>query len=165
MLTTGISVISLFILRQIRLRVTGKYHRHGYAAASFGAPVSLNDFQAENGRKDIKDLARLLMVRIGEEVPVLPVPMVARALILADGPISRQNLDKAVQSIMAELPQAHVHLPRDDEEYAVEVGLRNLVKRGIVAQDEDSLSIVEEERPILAYYAASIEHLFRTRSD
>ena len=160
-----ISVISLFILRQIRLRVTGKYHRHGYAAASFGAPVSLNDFQAENGRKDIKDLARLLMVRIGEEVPVLPVPMVARALILADGPISRQNLDKAVQSIMAELPQAHVHLPRDDEEYAVEVGLRNLVKRGIVAQDEDSLSIVEEERPILAYYAASIEHLFRTRSD
>lgn len=160
-----ISVVTRFVFRQITLRLTGRYHRHGYAAASFGAPVSLNTFLKEHARGDVKDLARLLMVRIGEEVPVLPVPMVARALIRADGPLTRAALEAAVQEIMQQLPQAHVHLPRDDEEYAVDVGLRNLVKRGLVTQDQDMLTLVENERPIVAYYAASIEHLFRNRSD
>ncbi|MEO3414350.1 1-acyl-sn-glycerol-3-phosphate acyltransferase [Roseovarius sp. CAU 1744] len=160
-----ISVITRFVFRQIRLRITGKYHRHGYAAASFGAPVSLNGFLKDHPRGDLKDLARLLMTRIGEEVPVLPVPLVARALILADGALSRAELDAQVQEMMAGLPQAHIHMPRDDEEYAVDVGLRNLVKRGMVIEDQGHLTLAEHERPIVAYYAASIEHLFRKRSE
>ena len=160
-----ISVVALFILRQFRLRLTGKYHRHGYAAASFGAPVSLNAFLADDPDGDVKDLARLLMKRIGEEVPVLPVPLVARALITAETPLTRDMLETNVQEMMALLPQAHVHLPRDDEEYAVEVGLRNLIKRKLVIEDGDALHVVEDERPIVAYYAASIEHLFRSRSE
>ena len=43
-----ISVVGKFIFRQIWLRLRGKYHRHGYAAASFGAPLSLNAFEREN---------------------------------------------------------------------------------------------------------------------
>ena len=34
--------------------------------------------------------------------------------------MTRAELDSAVQNIMAQLPQAHVHLPRDDEDYAVD---------------------------------------------
>ena len=160
-----ISVITRFIFRQIRLRITGKYHRHGYAAASFGAPVSLNQFQSEHPRGEVRDLARLLMTRIGEEVPVLPVPMVARALIQADGPITRKALGAQVREMVAQLPKAHVHLPRGDDDYAVEVGLRNLVKRGLVTDREGTLSLVDHERPVVAYYAASIAHLFRARSE
>ena len=160
-----ISVITRFIFRQIWLRVTGKYHRHGYAAASFGAPVSLNDFQKTHPRGDLKDLARLLMERIGDEVPVLPVPLVARVLLQADGPVSRATLESEVQRLMAELTQAHIHMPRDDDIYTVEVGLRNLKKRGMVVEEQGMLEIAGHERAVVAYYAASIEHLFRNRSD
>ncbi|MFD1156388.1 1-acyl-sn-glycerol-3-phosphate acyltransferase [Roseovarius aestuarii] len=160
-----ISVITRFIFRQIRLRITGKYHRHGYAAASFGAPVSLNEFRRSHPRGDVKDLARLLMTRIGEEVPVLPVPLVARALIRSDGQMRLDELQAEVERMMTELPQAHIHMPRDDGEYAVEVGLRNLVKRKLVEDRDGQITLIERQRPIVAYYAASIEHLFRTRSE
>ena len=156
-----ISVVMRFIFRQIRLRVMGKYYRHGYAAASFGAPVSLTEFERDDPRGRIQDLARLLMRRIGEEVPVLPVPLVARALLTADGPLSRDGLEHSVAQMIETLPRAHVHLPRGDKAYATEVGLRNLVKRKLVLEEAGMISVVEADRPIVAYYAQSIAHLFR----
>ncbi len=156
-----ISVVMGFIFKQFWLRITGRYHRHGYAAASFGAPVSLNKFEAANKRGDVKDLGRLLMKRIGEEIPVLPVPLVARALLDADGPMTKPDLEQAVVDLMQALPNAHVHLPRDDKSYATEVGLRNLVKRKLVRDEDGQITLIEDERPIVAYYAASIAHLFK----
>jgi len=154
------SVIMRFIFNQFWLRITGRYHRHGYAAASFGAPVSLNKFEAEDKRGDIKNLGCLLMQRIGEEIPVLPVPLVATALLDANGPLTRDALEQAVISLMQALPNAHVHLPRDDKSYATEVGLRNLIKRKLVIEDKGLIALFEPDRPVVAYYAASIEHLF-----
>jgi glycerol-3-phosphate O-acyltransferase len=159
-----ISVVARFLLKQLWLRITGRYHRHGYAAASFGAPVSLNAFEAQNPASPLKDLARLLMKRIGEEVPVLPVPLVAHALLEADGPLSQADLEARVLQIVEGLPKAHVHLPRGDFHYAVEVGLRNLRKRGLVRQEAGGITVTPEDREIVDYYAKSIAHLFRSRS-
>ncbi len=159
-----ISVVARFLFKQIWLRITGRYHRHGYAAASFGAPVSLNTFEAQHPGSPVKELGRLLMQRIGEEVPVLPVPLVARALLQAEGPLARGTLDKHVGQMVEALPQAHVHLPRGDLHYAVEVGLRNLRKRQLVTEEGGQITISPEERDILAHYAESIAHLFRNRS-
>ena len=159
-----ISVVARFVLKQFWLRITGRYHRHGYAAASFGAPVSLNEFQAGNPRSPVKDLARLLMKRIGEEVPVLPVSLVARALMNAEAPLSQVELESRVAQMVKSLPRAHVHLPRGDLHYAVEVALRNLRKRQLILEDGGKISVSPEESDILAYYARSIAHLFCTRS-
>jgi glycerol-3-phosphate O-acyltransferase len=159
-----ISVVARFILKQFWLRITGRYHRHGYAAASFGAPVSLNEFQAGKPRSPVKDLARLLMNRIGEEVPVLPVPLVARALLEAEGPLTQSDLETRVEHMVKGLPEAHVHLPRGDLQYAVEVGLRNLHKRQLVTEEDGQIAVTPGEKDILAYYAQSIAHLFRNRS-
>jgi glycerol-3-phosphate O-acyltransferase len=158
-----ISVVARFILKQFWLRITGRYHRHGYAAASFGAPVSLNAFQAGNPRSPVKDLARLLMKRIGEEVPVLPVPLVARALLEAEGPLTPSDLEARVEHMVTGLPKAHIHLPRGDLRYAVEVGLRNLRKRDLVQERDGALTLQPDEREIVAYYANSIAHLFCSR--
>ena len=76
-------VIAGFILRQLWLKLRGRHRRFGEAAVRFGAPVSLKAFEAQHPASLVKDLARLLMERIGEEVPVLPVPLVARALLEA----------------------------------------------------------------------------------
>jgi glycerol-3-phosphate O-acyltransferase len=159
-----ISVIARFILKQFWLRITGRYHRHGYAAASFGAPVSLRAFEAEHPGSPVRKLGALLMKRIGEEVPVLPVPLVARAMLQAEGPLKPDQLEEAVRDMVADMPAAHVHLPRGDLAYAVEVGVRNLLKRELLKEGPDGLILVEEERGLLDYYAHSIAHLFRSCS-
>jgi glycerol-3-phosphate O-acyltransferase len=159
-----ISVIASFILNQFWLRIRGRYHRHGYAAASFGAPVSLDAFLAENPGAGVRQLGALLMKRIGEEVPVLPVPVVASVLLASDGPITEEQLQDRVRDIVGQMPKARVHLPRGDLDYTVEVGLRNLRKRGMVAERPEGIEIVPEEKPLLDFYANSIRHLFCSRS-
>jgi len=159
-----ISVIARFILKQFWLRITGRYHRHGYAAASFGAPVSLAEFERQHPGTPVKRLGSLLMHRIGDGVPVLPVPLVARALLLADGTLSRDALEAEIAAMIEALPKARIHLPRDDLSYTVEVGLRNLLKRDLIAETADGFHLVEAERTVIGYYANSIAHLFRSRS-
>jgi hypothetical protein len=41
----------------------------------------------------------------------------------------------------------------------VEVGLRNLIERGIVTEEGDTLSIPEAKIPLATFYANSISHL------
>ena len=159
-----ISVVAGFVFRQAWLRITGRYHRHGYAAVSFGAPLALSEVRKAHTGDPLRHLARELMRRIGDEVPVLPVPLVARALLEADGALSHAALDNAVAHMVAALPHAHVHMPRGDMSYTAEVGLRVLRKRGLVSETETGVRIVEAERPLLDFYAASIAHLFRKRS-
>ena len=154
-----ISVVAGFIVKQFWLWITRRYHRHGYAAVSFGAPVSLNAFQAEHPNSSVKELGRRLMKRIGQEVPVLPVPAVAHVLMAQNGPIPETQLTQELATLLKDVPEAHVHMPRDDAEYMVQVGLRNLRKRGIVQDTANGIAIVEEHRDLVAYYARSIAHL------
>ncbi|SEM63945.1 glycerol-3-phosphate acyltransferase [Roseovarius tolerans] len=156
-----ISVVARFIVKQGWLKLRGKYHRHGYAAVSFGAPMSLRSYQVDHPEGGVEGLARALMARIGGEVPVLPVPLVARALVLADAPLSREALDARVTEILEAAPRAHLHLPRDDLEYAIRFGITVLRKRGMIEEHHGAFVVNETERPLLTYYASSIAHLFR----
>jgi len=158
-----ISVIGRFILKQVWLRLRGRYHRHGYAAVSFGAPLSLAEFERDHPAAGIEGLAQLLMERIGQEVPVLPVPLVARALLQAKAPLSMAELEKAVADMAADLDvsNAYLHLPREDIGYGARFGLQVLTKREMVQEVNGAYSVVECERPIVEFYAASIAHLFR----
>ena len=156
-----ISVVARFIVKQGWLKLRGKYHRHGYAAVSFGAPMSLRSYQVDHPEGGVEGLARALMARIGAEVPVLPVPLVARALVLADTPLSREALDARVAEILEAAPRAHLHLPRDDLEYAIRFGITVLRKRGMIEEHHGAFVVNETERPLLTYYASSIAHLFR----
>jgi len=155
-----ISVVGRFMLHQLWLWLRRRYHRHGYAAVSFGAPVSLTEFERSHPGVDVEGLGAFLMERIGQEVPVLPVPLVARALLEAGKPLRRADLERRVNDMLEGLRQAHVHLPRDDVAYTVEVGLRNLTLRKMVLETEGQISIASEETPLLAFYARSIAHLF-----
>ncbi len=155
-----ISVVARFILHQLWLWICRRYHRHGYAAVSFGAPVSLTEFERSHPGADVEALGEVLMTRIGQEVPVLPVPLVARALLQADPLPGRADLERRVSDMLDRLRQAHVHLPRDDVVYTVEVGLRNLLRRKIVVESGGQISFAPEDTQILAFYARSIAHLF-----
>ncbi|MFU8865372.1 MAG: 1-acyl-sn-glycerol-3-phosphate acyltransferase [Rhodobacterales bacterium] len=149
-----------FVTKLFVLRLKGKFHRFGYAAVSFGEPLSLNGFQG-----DVPALASELMRRVAAEVPVLPVPLVAAAILKADAPLNRAELEAAAQNLVGDLPQAHLHMPRQDTGYLVEAGLRLLLQRHLVQERDGMLRLVPAQRSVVEYYAASIAHLFRTRSE
>ncbi|MBE1283280.1 MAG: glycerol-3-phosphate acyltransferase [Rhodobacteraceae bacterium] len=153
-----IGVIMGKVLKQIWLRVTGRYHRFGYAAVSFGTPVSLTEFTACHSGDPTVPLGRELMQRIGNLVPVLPVPMVSW-LLLQNGALSRTALMVRMEALIQKIPNAIVHLPRHDREYAVEVGLRHMLERGILSETAGNYAPNEAYRDVLQYYANSIVHL------
>ena len=130
----------------------GRWHRYGYACVSFGRPFSLRGYVAERGIDfrslpeqqrfaEIERLGQHLMAEVGRVVPALPVSLVASAILAAgERGLSSLELKGSVFELMRRLQAAgaHVHIPRHDQEYAVDVGLRMLMLRHLVeAQDGD----------------------------
>ena len=149
-----------FFGRLAWLRLTGRLYRFGYACVSFGEPLSLKEFMLRP-RPEVEDLGQELTRRIGQVIPVLPVSLIARVLLAADGPLSRIDLKVAAEAELERLHErgAHSHVPRADLDYAVEVAIRMLTLRRLVLENDDGLAVNQAERPILTYYANAIAHL------
>lgn len=133
--------------------------RYGNAAVRFGTPVALSAFEGA-----VEDLATGLMDQIARDMPVLPVPLISRVLLRAEGRLSIADLEREVQQDLANLPERNIYLPRRRISLAVQHGVDLLAVRGIVDLNEDHVEIRQEKREIAAFYATSIQHLFRDRS-
>ena len=151
--------------RHLWQRLTGKFHRFGYASVSFGTPLSLNEYLDRHGTEDaLEDLGHELMSRIRDVVPVLPVPVVA-AIMLGQESLSRGEVESGFAALVSDMEAkgAHVHLPRGDLGYATEVGIRLLTQRKLIIEDGDGpqarYRVNNPDRLILSYYANSIAHL------
>lgn len=139
----------------LRLRFSGRFHRFGYAAVSFGAPLSLQRFLENNPNHPTEGLGQLLMSRIDAILPVLPVPVIAK--VLRDNPEGLST--DALLAIFEERVEAmtsqrqHVHVPRADMRYAAQVGLRTLTLRNIVKENQGFITLNPDESRLLDYYA------------
>jgi glycerol-3-phosphate O-acyltransferase len=162
-----------FALKQAGLRLQGRWFRFGYACVNFGAPLSMRRHlhgtslrmlpEAER-RLAVEALGGELMRRIEELVPVLPVALVACVFVDAgERALEALEVKAAAFALVRRLAarQARVYLPRGDQDYAIEVGMRTLVLRRIVLEDEGLYRASAVERPLLAFYANSIAHLLR----
>lgn len=148
--------------RQMGRHLTGQFHRFGYAAVSFGAPVSLKQqLAAHMGQDPVRALGKLLTDKVREIVPVLPGPLVAAVIDKADGPLSREEVAARASELRSLLARegAHLHLPRDDPDYEVTVGLRQLKRQGLILEDGGQFAPKPSERAVLRYYANSILQL------
>ena len=162
-----------FALRQAALWAFGRWHRFGYACVNFGSPLSMRAWLSARGvdlralpREErmvvVESFARGLMAEVGRVVPVLPVSLVATALLDSEGrPIGELELHGRTQALRRRLEASgsHVYVPRTDEEYATAVGLRMLTLRRIVEARDGGFAPVPAELPLLRYYAAAIRHL------
>ncbi|MDA7419659.1 1-acyl-sn-glycerol-3-phosphate acyltransferase [Tritonibacter multivorans] len=155
-----IGIIMFRMLRQFWLWLTGRYHRFGYAAVSFGRPLSLSEIAADRSQDArTKALSRELMARIGEAVPLAPVPVVAW-ILLHRGAMDRAGLEAEITRLTADLPLAHLHLPEGGEAHAVDVALRQLLRRRLLREGADGrLTIRDGQADLMSYYANSIAHL------
>ncbi|WGW03899.1 1-acyl-sn-glycerol-3-phosphate acyltransferase [Tropicibacter oceani] len=152
----SITHILTAVFKQLWLRLTGRFHRFGYAAVSFGKPLSLRENSGI--ARDPEALSHTLMDRVAEIVPVLPVPLVAH--VLMQGPASKVVLAERFEAALGTLAPSHVHLPRNDPAYALDFGLRALMQRGAVIDQTGTYVIPHETRTIVTFYANSIAHLF-----
>ena len=163
-----------FVSRQLQLMMMAKWHRFGYACVNFGSPVFAKAYLAERNldlrsldREErfarVGELADRLMEEIGRIVPVTPVALVATVLLREpDKRLSDLELKAEVQKLIdrCEARGHHVNVPRQDREYAIDVGLRMLLLRRVVERDSGELLAVEPRYlPLLSYYANSIAHL------
>lgn len=161
-----------FLGHQIWLRITGHWHRFGYACVSFGTPLSLRDYLAQIGVdlrtvshhlrvKEIEKLGDHLMKAVGDVIPALPVSLVATVLLDAPRPLTLFEVKGEVFRLMSELEDvgAYVHIPRADRDYAIDVGLRMLTMRHLVTEKLERFEANPNELVILRYYANAIAHL------
>ncbi|MCA8868161.1 MAG: 1-acyl-sn-glycerol-3-phosphate acyltransferase [Rhodobacteraceae bacterium] len=154
-----------FVWRQLWLRLTRRFYRHGYACVSFGRPVSLKQFIAANDQSAdggfAEGLGASLMQQVELVIPVLPVPLVATALLDEGAPLSMLKLKARCHHLLQgfHAKGAYVHLPHEDEDYAVEVGLRILTSRHMVTESGGVYAVNADDRALVQYYANSIAHL------
>ncbi|HYX23837.1 MAG TPA: 1-acyl-sn-glycerol-3-phosphate acyltransferase, partial [Thermoanaerobaculia bacterium] len=138
-----------FVLRNLALMARSRWHRFGYACVSFGSPISMRQHLGERGL-DLRNLSREerashlerlgaeLMTAIGAVIPALPVPLVATVLVHAGEPLSELELKARTLRLMEELKTAgaHVYIPRGDQDYAIDAGLRMLTLRHLVDEKD-----------------------------
>ncbi|OIQ31187.1 MAG: glycerol-3-phosphate acyltransferase [Alphaproteobacteria bacterium MedPE-SWcel] len=153
-----IGVVMWRMLRQLWLWATGRYHRFGAAAVTFGRPLSLSELPAEEGRDHARSLSAELMYRIGEVVPVLPVPLVSY-LLVTRGAMSEAALRQAVTETTARMPLASIHMPSHSHDFAVQSALQQLRRRHMLRISGGVITPEIGQMDLLRFYANSIAHL------
>ena len=163
-----------FMANLIARRLQGKLYKNGHACVSFGNPLSLNDWMRINKitlekstekqkSKMIEKLGEQLITEVGNVIPVMPVALVASVFKKANAiQMTELEIKSKVFKLISDYEKKgfHVHIPREDHDYAVSTGLRMLTLRHIIREDDDGMFLANpDEKVIIDYYANSIAHL------
>jgi glycerol-3-phosphate O-acyltransferase len=178
-----LSTTARFLLHNLKLILTRRWFKLGYAGVNFGTPISLKsyladrsiDFRSMDDEKrfaEIEVLGKRLIDAVAGVIPVLPVSLVSMVLSrdVDNGFEAREyselELKVAVGRLIRELEErgAHVYIPRKDREYAVTVGLRMLTLRKLIIREEGLYRANTSELPLIRYYANAIAHLLPASS-
>lgn len=162
-----------FVAQQVWLRLGRRWRPFGAATVRVGAPLSLRAWLQSRGfaagpvdretrSARVTALAAEMMRRIAEDMPVLPVPLMAA--VIRRGPKDGVPLPTARDTALRILERLGARrgafdIPPADRVAAIELGIRLLIQRRFVANRNDRLHILEARRPFLDYYANTIGHL------
>jgi len=152
--------------------VTRRWKRYGRAAVTVGAPIPLGDwFARETGlfslpRTDrlgrVQALCDQIMARIGQLVPVTPVPLACAAIQSIDRDfIPRSLLLERMTEMRAVLVELNGRVIRADRDIAEtwELAWRMLRMRRVLHATGEGYSLLPRNRELVRYYANSIAHL------
>jgi len=162
-----------FVGSNLWLMLTGRWYRFGYACVNFGKPLSLRDHVTRHGidfrrlndearHREVERVGAQVMEAIARIVPVLPVSLVATVFLRnRDAGLSELEVKSGAYDLILRLEKAgaHIYVPRGDLDYAIGVGLRMLLLRRIVEEEDGLYRANSGESALLAYYANAIEPL------
>jgi glycerol-3-phosphate O-acyltransferase len=172
-LTYAIARTAAFVAGNLWLMLTGRWHRFGYACVNFGKPISMRDYVRQHGidfrqlddedrHREVERVGAQVMDAIARIIPVLPVSLVATVFLRNhDAGWSELELKSAAYDLILRLEKAgaHIYVPRGDLDYAIGVGLRMLLLRRIVTEQEGLYRANPADAALLSYYANAIEPL------
>lgn len=156
--------------------VTGQLRRYGRVAVTFGTPISVREWLRSQPEgvltlpkaerlPQVQQLAELALTRIGEVVPVTPVPLASAALLSFGGSVvPKGRVLERIDEIRDRLAECDAKVVRIELPVA-EVWKRAWMMfsmRRLVLDQRDELVILPSARPLLEYYANSIRHLLPT---
>jgi glycerol-3-phosphate O-acyltransferase len=155
-----LTAVALHVLRVLWKKARGSFEKFGYAAVSFGTPISLRAFRRERPAAGAEAIGDAVMEAIRRIVPALPVPILAHVVL--QGPGGKDEIASAFAATVDRLTAlgAIVHLPEGRLDRAFEDGLAHLLARRLISVTDGLVAVVDPERDVLAYYANSIAHLF-----
>ncbi|MGB3243620.1 MAG: 1-acyl-sn-glycerol-3-phosphate acyltransferase [Sulfitobacter sp.] len=151
-----ISVVVFAFFKKFWQRVRGKDTRFGTAAVAFGEPLSLRGSHLGG---DLQALSMELMARIATAMPVLAVPLIARAM-LGTTPVVKGEMLAAVRSLMRQVPEGNRTSDDTDLEADVARGLRGLRRRKIIEVKDGVWRVLPGQDEVLIFYARSVAHFF-----
>lgn len=162
-----------FAFKNIMLSRRNRWRRFGYASVNFGEPVSAREYYARAGLalsklehdqrfEEIQKLADLLMQRISNVIPVLPVALMS-SVILDHRDKFKSKLElmtTALEKIERLREQeAPISVSSMACERVLTGALTMLIARGLMETRDSLLRADEKSIDILTYYANSIAHL------
>jgi glycerol-3-phosphate O-acyltransferase len=171
-LTTVASYLGWNTLRLL----TGQLRRYGRVAVAFGTPISVRDWLRTQPEgvlalpkaqrlPHVQQLAEFALRRIGDVIPVTPVPLAAAALLSFGGSVvPRRQVLERMDEIRDRLTEGDAKIVRTElpvTEVWERAWMMFSMRRLVVAQ-RDELIILPSARPLLEYYANSIRHLLPT---
>ncbi|MEO0743864.1 MAG: 1-acyl-sn-glycerol-3-phosphate acyltransferase [Pseudomonadota bacterium] len=149
-----ISVVMGFALKMFWRRLRGGNMGFGAASVSFGRPLSL---RSEPDVGTVEDLAAALKVRVEQSMPVFGVPLLAHLFLEADAPLTNDEIVTRAAALFARTIGTRPRLSRDSFPGFVTAARRQMEARGMITQADDHWVIAPDERPLLRFYANSIQ--------
>jgi len=160
-----------FILRNLWLMTRNRWQRFGYACVNFGAPLSARaycrahniDFtrlSQEARFAEVDKLARELMGHVERLIPVLPIALVARAVLAAPEGQSEFDLKARVYRMAEDMQQqgAVVMVAARARARTVDNAFNMLKLRRLIAESGGFYRADPNSLEVLAYYANSTAH-------
>ncbi len=169
------TVLHYFLFNVGRL-LTGNLRRYGRVQVNFGQPLALRawlerqpgilDLPKKDRLPHLQQLADDVLVQIAAIMPVTPVPLVAAALLsFSETVVRKDDLIGRIESFRDELIRRGAQLiqPERSAEEILDRAWRMLTMRRLVVRHGDGYLLLPGQRPLLEYYANSVEHLLPTR--
>jgi glycerol-3-phosphate O-acyltransferase len=161
-----------FIWKSLLLMILSRWQRFGYAYVNFGNPISARQYCQNSGidfakleRKarfvEVKKLAFQLMDAIRQQVPALPVSLVATVLLKSDpAGMKAFEVQAQVDRLIADLQAdgATVYVSSRKRVETVLNALNMLVLRRLVKESGGIYRTIPAEIDVLSYYANAIAH-------
>jgi glycerol-3-phosphate O-acyltransferase len=165
--------IAGFLGANLLRMVTLQRRRYGRVAVSFGTPLSARAWFGREApgalalerSERLPHVARFVaaaMERVGEILPVTPVPLAAAALLGCAGSVVPEAvLFERLRVLRRRLRQFNARIVREElpVEEVWERAWRTFRARRWVVRDRSHFVILPGARPLLEYYANSIRHL------
>lgn len=155
-----------------------RWKRYGRAAVVVGAPIPLGPWYAEHADLfelerperlgEVQRLCDTLLARVGELIPVTPVPLVCAAIQSFDSDfIPRDRLLERIAEMHEALGELNARVLSSDQatEEIFARAWRMLEMRRVIAQDGGGYIVLPKGRPLVSYYANSVAHLLGPFSD